>query len=63
MCVRYVCRLPIHHYGGGLRLPPQRWGGPPPAACPIFVESIMVDGEAANIVKTHANMYQICVDL
>ena len=22
----YVCRLPIHHYGGGLRPPPQQWG-------------------------------------
>ena len=23
----YVCRLSIHHYGGGLRPPPQQWGG------------------------------------
>ena len=32
----YVCRLSIHHYGGGLRPPPQQWGGclrRPPHCC------------------------------
>ena len=54
MCFRYVCRLPIHQYRGGLR---------PPPSLQIFVDSRTVDGEAANAAKTHENVYQICVDL
>ena len=39
----YVCRFPIHHYGGGFRPPPQQWGAA------TLVESIMVEGKAANV--------------
>ena len=42
------CRLPIHHFGGGLRPPPQQWGGRLRRP-PTVVESIMVDVKAANI--------------
>ena len=35
--------LTIHHYGGGLRPPPQQWGGP------TVVDSIILDREAASI--------------
>ena len=38
----------LHNNGGAA------FGGPP-----IVVESIMVDGEVANIGKTYANMYRI----
>ena len=38
----------LHNNGGAA------FGGPP-----IVVETIMVDGEAANIAKTYGNTYQI----
>ena len=38
----------LHNNGGAA------FGGPP-----IVVESIMLDGEVANIGKTYANMYRI----
>ena len=58
ICFRYVAASPstimeaafgrLHNNGAGAS-----------GARPIVVETIMVDGEAANIAKTHGHMYQI----
>jgi len=50
--------LTITNNGGGLRPPPQRWAAA--SRPPTFVESIVGDGEAANIAKTYAYTYQMC---
>ena len=54
ICFSYVCHLTIHHNGGGLRPPPQQWGGRL-GARPTVVDSIILDGGAASIAipKTH----------
>ena len=43
--------------GGGLRPPPQRWAAA--SQRPTFVDSIVGDGEAANIANTYADTYQM----
>ena len=48
----------ITHNGGGLRPPPQRWAAA--SRRPTFVDSIVGDGEAANIANTYADTYQMC---
>ena len=44
-------------YAPGIKLHPHLCGGGRRPS------SIMVEGEAANISKTHGNVYPICVDL
>ncbi len=64
----YVCRLSIHHYGGGLRPPPQQWGGrlrcPPHCmhnvdrkAASIAIEPIPNDSLATYFIYIYIYIY------
>ena len=62
ICFRYVCRIPIPHNGGGLRPPPQQWGGRlrrPPHCCGIHYGGWGCGRHSENICKYALNMYQI----